>query len=163
MIFDTGAGINNTLSALVRHVDSVIVVVEPDEISLTSALDLQGELALVTKNIYFVVNKSTGTAVSPRVKDIEYLPSLPMDQGFHAKFVKNARNLAHQGFRGTRYKRYLARIANRLFGMSCSEPTPWDYILSNRLTRHIVSFIGYGISFFSVLILALVLYVWFLE
>ncbi len=146
IIFDTGAGINSVLLALVQYVDTVIVIIEPDEISLTSALDLRGELKEVLGKIRFVVNKSPDV-VNKRHVGIDLLDPVPLDSRFHSKFVRNARTLARGGFRGTRYKRYVGQIAKKVFSIRCRQPTVFDYIYSKALPRFLMTFLSNVIAF----------------
>lgn len=159
IIFDTGAGINGVLLALVEYVDTVIVIIEPDEISLTSALDLRGELKEVLGKVRFVVNKSPDV-VKKRHVGIELLDPVPLDSRFHAKFVRNARMLARGGFRGTRYKRYVGQIAKKVFSIRCGQPTFFDYIYSKAVPRFFVNFVGHVTAFLVLLFGVLAVAAW---
>lgn len=161
VIFDTGAGIDRTLLALASHVDQIVVVVEPDEISRTAALDLRGELAKVAKNLYFVMNKMPEGSGSGRTesKQITYLPPLPFDHRMHVRFVRNARSVLTHKFGRTRFKRYVERIARRLYNVKGGGPNLWDYISERTATKVVQRFFGYGIIFviFLVVLLAILL------
>lgn len=160
VVFDTGAGINRMLLALASSVDEVLVVIEPDEISLTSALDLRGELLAAVEDgnkIHFVVNRSPDVSSRmgyAQLASISFLSPLPFDPRFHSRFVKNARVLAWSGFKNTRYKRYVGRIANRLFGIRCKTPTFLDFLMTKRISRAIILFFGYGLAFLLALWIA---------
>ena len=155
IIFDTGAGINRSLVALAKHVHRVIVVVESDEISLTSALDLRGELVQRINNLSFVVNKAPDVIRQIKfesIEDIHFLPRLPFDSKLHLRFVRNARQLARSGFNGVRYKRFVGKIASDKFDIKCKEPTVWDVAVFQKIVRIFLRFFGYGIPFLIALI-----------
>ena len=151
IIFDTGAGIERPLLALAKHTKNVIIVVEPDEISLTSAFDLLAELKDLVKKPFFVVNKEPDDFDQEKYTDlkekIEFLPSLPFDQRLHEKFVKNVRTLVKSGFSGTRYKRYVGKIAKTRFGICSKEPNILDYFARKKAAKLLLSFFGYGFLF----------------
>ena len=169
VVFDTGAGINAVTLALGDLVDKLIVVIEPDEISLTSAMNLRGELGEVLTPLHFVVNKSTDIdvvakySVAEELKELNVEYAIPFDQRFYSKFIKNARVFATDGFQGTRYRRYVGQFANSCFGVWCSQPTFVDYILSKTIARHLARLFGYGLLFSALLIAVIVASVLLLE
>ena len=163
VVFDTGAGINNILLALVEKVTSIVVIVEPDDISITSAYSLNGEIRELNDQVYFVINKSPTTVKADwqiEASEITFLDPLPFDEGLHLKFARDARNLIRNDFRRTAYKRYVGRIAKSMFSLGCRQPTAMDYMFINRGPRFFVRFFGYGISFLVALFGALVIVVW---
>ena len=155
IIFDTGAGLDRTIVALSEHADRIIIVVEADEISLTAAVDLRAELLEHTRNLLFIVNKEPDDfpqSVNESLKEeITFIPSLPLDQKLHSRFVKDARRLALEGFRGTRYKRFVGVIANSVFGISAATPTALDRIFRKTAAKIFFRFLGYGVGFLFVL------------
>lgn len=159
VIFDTGAGLDRTIVSLAEHVDQVIVVVEPDEISMTAAVELRAELLLHNPNIHFLANKEPDdfpqNLYSPLKAEIVFWPALPFDQRLYTRFLKDARTLALTGFKRTRYKRYVGVLANDIFGLSVTTPTVRDRIFRNKVARIFSRFVGYGSAFLIVLILVL--------
>ena len=150
ILFDTGAGIDKSLLSLAKHVDKVIVVVEPDEVSLTSALDLRGELVKLSEDLSFVVNKTpdaTFDIQAEKIKEIHFLPRLPFDTKLHVRFVKNARVLARTGFARLRYKRFVGKIATELFNIKFKQPTLWDVLVVQKTVKFVIRLIGYGLLF----------------
>ena len=152
IVFDTGAGIDVPLLALAKNVSRIIVVVEPDEISRTSAADLRGELNPRVDNLWFVENKKPEeSGLSKHLSHLNgvlFLPSLAFDRKLHRKFVRDARAVAGRGFRGTRYRRQVGRMCKVLYHeMRCKQPTMWDYLATNRVAMVCFSVLGYGIVF----------------
>lgn len=151
IIFDTGAGLDQATVALSEHADTIIVVVEPDEISLTAAIDLRAELLKHHSKLRFVVNKEPDYfPVKLREvvgEDVLFLPSIPLDQKLHAQFVRDARRLASRGFSKTQYKRFVGLITNTLFGTTARTPTMLDRILRRTAAKMFFRLLGYGIVF----------------
>ena len=143
------------------------MVVEPDEISLTAAIDLRAELKDHHSNVLFVVNKEPDdfplTTQDLVGGEVRFLPSLPLDQKLHSRFVKDARRLAHEGFRGTRYKRFVGSLTNTIFGISAQEPTMWDRIYRKTVVKIIFRFIGYGLVFLLMLVAIILGLLWWLD
>ena len=164
VICDTGAGLDKPIMALAKYADKIIVVVEPDEISLTAAVDLWAELSDYKEKLYFVVNKEPNDypqKINDSLKaEITFLPPLPFDQRLHARFVKDARQLGRVGFRRTRYRRYVGEMANELFGIAAKPPTMWDRILRKTSAKIFLQFVGYGVGFMCVVILLFVAVAW---
>lgn len=164
VIFDTGAGLDKPIMALATYADKIIVVVEPDEISLTAAVDLWAELSDYKERLRFVVNKEPNDypqKINDNLKgEITFLPALPFDQRLHARFVKDARELARVGFRRTRYRRYVEAMASELFGISGGQPTMWDRILRKKSAKIFLQFVGYGLGFMCLSILLVIALVW---
>ncbi|MCY3701541.1 MAG: AAA family ATPase [Rhodospirillales bacterium] len=154
IIFDTGAGLDQATVALSEHADTIIVVVEPDEISLTAAVDLRAELVSHREklNLQFVVNKEPDnfpTKLQKMIKEkISFLPSIPLDQKLHARFVRDARRVASRGFSRTRYKRFVGLITNEIFGTAALTPTMLDRVLRKTAAKMFFRLVGYGIVFF---------------
>lgn len=164
IIFDTGAGIERPLLALAKYLEKAIVVVEPDEISLTAALDLRGELSNSIENLYFVVNKEPKDFSKTKhatLEDLNFLPALPFDHKLHVQFVKNARSLVQGGFRKTQYKRYVGRIAKILWNISCQEPTMWDYIFRKKVAKFFMQLLGYGTLFYIFVLFIVLLFLFY--
>lgn len=149
IVFDTGAGIDRTIVSLAKFANKILVVVEPDEISRTAALDLHGELSVINNNLYFVLNKlpEAADAVAMKSGTIRYVSALPFDHRMHTRFVRNARSLWNQQFRRMRYKRYVGRIAGELFGIHVIKPSIWDLVSEKTATRMVLRFFGYGVVF----------------
>ena len=149
IVFDTGAGIDRTIVSLARYAKKILVVVEPDEISRTAALDLHGELSGINDNLYFVLNKmpEAEDAVAMQSGAIRYVSALPFDHRMHVRFVRNARSLWSQQFRRMRYKRYVGRIAGELFGIDVIRPGIWDLVSEKTATKVVFRFFGYGVVF----------------
>ena len=166
IIFDTGAGLDQSTVALSHHADRILVVVEPDEISLTAAIDLRAELKDHHSNVLFVVNKEPDdfplTIQDLVGEEVRFLPSLPLDQKLHSRFVKDARRLALEGFGRTRYKRFVGSLTNTIFGISAQEPTMWDRVFRKTVVKIVFRFVGYGLIFLLVLLAILWGLAWWL-
>ena len=149
IVFDTGAGIDSALLVLAGLVERVVVVVEPDEISHTAALDLYGELENVAKDVNFIVNKipRLGENEGHAIRDVNYLPPLPFDHKMQVKFVRDARSLMSSRFRKMRYLRYVQRAARTLYDIKSGGPTWWDHVSERTATKIILRLFGYGIAF----------------
>lgn len=167
IIFDTGAGLDESTVALSNHADMMLLVVEPDEISLTAAIDLRAELSGKRSDVSFVVNKEPDDypvkvqeVVGP---DVTFRPSLPFDRRMHSQFVKDARRLALGGYIGTRYKRFVGSLANDIFEISAKTPTAVDRIWRMTAAKVAFRFLGYGSIFLMVVIAILVGLIWSLE
>ena len=163
IVFDTGAGVDQMVLTLARHASDILVVVEPDEISLTSALDLRGELLSAMKannlrlDLRFLINKSPDVLPARDLRGIQFLEPLPFDRGLHFRFVKNARELACRGFKGTRYRRYVGLIVRSILDLSAPGPTAADYIARNRVARNVVRILFYGVIFSGMVVGAIAL------
>ncbi len=167
VILDTRAGIDSILLDLAKLQPLVIVVLEADVISLTSALDIRGQLLKFTKDFYFVINKSPRAFLAKRdpvLEKLKFLPPLPFDFKLYNRFVRDARGLVHSGFEKTAYKKYVGRLAKTLLReeslppmKSVSLPTFYDYLYANRASRFLIHFVGYGLTFFFFLVMLSVL------
>ena len=167
IIFDTGAGLDQITVALSDHVDKILVIVEPDEISLTAAIDLRAELLDHNNSLQFVPNKEPDTfpqkLYQPLEKEIVFLPSIPFDPALHRRFVANARLLSRTGFNRTLYKRYVGLIAKDLFGISHIFPTIFDRIFRKRAAKIFLRFLIYGFFFLVVFVFSTLLLAYLFE
>ena len=158
VIFDTGAGVDETVLSLARHASEIVVVIEPDEISLYSALDLRGELLYAKRlydlefELYFLVNKMPDTRPIREPGSIRMLEPLPFDRKLHSRFVRDPRKLIRQGFSRTMFKRYVGRIARTVYGIPARGPTMLDFVSRNKTARVITRIAGYGILFVGSLV-----------
>ena len=159
VVFDTGAGIDSALLALAGLVEKVVVVVEPDEISHTAALDLYGELENVAKDVNFIVNKipRLGESEGHAISEVNYLPPLPFDHKMQVKFVRDARSIMNSGFRKMRYRRYVQRAARALYHIESGGPTWWDHVSERTATKVIMRLFGYGMAFIVLVTLLLMI------
>lgn len=155
IIFDTRAGIDGLLISLTQHCDVLIVVVEADEISLLSSLDMRGQLKESAKRMHFVVNKSPKASlgrIDPILQRLSFVPPLPFDMKMYKKFVNNARGLVSSKFRRTSYRRYVGRLVKNLFGIQNSpQPNFLDHMMNNAVSRLIANLFIYGVSFIFII------------
>ena len=134
LILDCRAGADEIFLRLASVADRIIVICEPDEISLDSALDLRGQVKSDRERVSVLVNKAPSgyqTRKHRILEQLNFLSPVPFDERLYRKFIAGARELTTKGFSGTSFRNFVGRalketlVAENLYVPS---PTLFDNI-----------------------------------
>lgn len=148
VVIDSRAGADKLFLGLANLANRVVLIAEPDEISLDTALDMRGQIRRESSrdvSTHILINKAPrGYRRSSKdsvLRSLNFLPLIPYDETLHRRFVEDARALVSSGFKRTPYRRFVGRVLDELlresigyaeFARSLPRPGFLDHVRLNK-------------------------------